>query len=530
MTVVEGVAEARRTGDEQALAEALSLYHHALLTPEHTRRRLDVANELITVAATAGDGFLALVGLCWRAVDLFLLGDANAGAALAQLRLRADALRCSSILFIVRAMEVMLAIRAGQFAQAEAAASACFELGTEVGDADALAYYGSHLAAIRVFQGRETELTDLAASIATSPTLTERNVAFSFAAALFALRAGDPQEAHAILAGLEHNGLPSIPPSSSWLVAMSAVVELAAALQDQKHAQAAYDALLPYAELPLMASLAVVCFGSVHRPLGVAALTCGKLDLAIAHFLAAVTTSERLGHRPAAVQARAELALAYLRRAGNGDVQRGWILIREAMAEADMLGMNGLVARWQQTLAAEERVHSGNRGNPLSMALAPHGGWRVALGSHIATVPDLVGMRYLAQLVAAPNREMPALSLVIDKTIPTRTKGRHTVIDTTAVTVLRQRIRELRQKAVLSASEQNELDELTHEFTRVSGLRGRIRAFADVPERARTAVRKAIQRALEQISDANPVVGGHLARRIETGATCRYRIDGEAGT
>ena len=92
----------------------------------------------------------------------------------------------------------MLAIRAGQFAQAEDAASACFALGNEVGDVDALAYYGAPLVAIRTFQGREAELADLAASIATSPTLIERECAFGFAAALFALRAGRPDAALSI--------------------------------------------------------------------------------------------------------------------------------------------------------------------------------------------------------------------------------------------------------------------------------------------------------------------------------------------
>ena len=143
--VVEGVAAAGGTGDARALAEALSLYHHALLAPEHVKSRINVANELITVASVANDGVPALLGLCWRAVDLFLLGDPAANTALAGLRLRADAIRCRSILFIVRAMEVMLAIRAGQFMQAEEAATACYELGAEVGDADALAYYGAHL-------------------------------------------------------------------------------------------------------------------------------------------------------------------------------------------------------------------------------------------------------------------------------------------------------------------------------------------------------------------------------------------------
>src|SRR5207245_6561751 len=120
----------------------------------------------------------------------FLLGEPTAEAALAELRLRADALHCRSILFIVRAIEVMRAIRAGQFAQAEAAASACLALGNEVGDADALAYYGAHLVAIRTFQGREAELAELAASIATSPTLIERERAFGLSAARVALRRG----------------------------------------------------------------------------------------------------------------------------------------------------------------------------------------------------------------------------------------------------------------------------------------------------------------------------------------------------
>src|SRR5438128_3853935 len=103
--------------------------------------------------------------------------------------------------------------------------------------------YGAHLVAIRTFQGREAELADLAASIATSPTLIERECAFGFAATLFALRAGRPQQAQALLDRLRRDGLGPIPLSSSWLLAMLAVVELAAALEDSSIAQAAYDAL-----------------------------------------------------------------------------------------------------------------------------------------------------------------------------------------------------------------------------------------------------------------------------------------------
>jgi hypothetical protein len=526
LPVLEGVDTARRTGDARTLAEALSLCHHVLLAPTYTWRRLAMANELVAAAATAGDGILALIGLCWRAADLFLLGEPGAEAALAELRLRADTIQCRSILFMVRAMEVMLAIRAGRFAQAEAAASACFALGNEVGDMDALAYYGAHLVAIRTFQGREAELADVAASIATSPTLIERECAFGFAAALFALRAGRPQQAQALLERLRRDGLGTIPLSSSWLLALLAVVELAAALEDGHIAQAAYDTLLPYAELPIMASLAVVCFGSMHRALGIAALTCGQLDLAVTHLQAAVAASARLGHRPAALQARAELGLAYVQRREAGDVQRGRALLQEAIAEAATLGMTGLSVRWQDALAKVERTDTTGASHLVSVAPAPHGGWRVALGTHVATTPDLVGMRYLARLVAVPNQEVAALALVVDQERIPAVSGHQEVLDAPAMTALRRRICELRQEPVLAADEQEELETLTRELAMASGLGGRSRAFADVPERARTAVRKALKRAIEQITAANPVIGQHLAQGIETGTSCRYRTPG----
>jgi tetratricopeptide (TPR) repeat protein len=526
LPVFEGVEAARHTGDARTLAEALSLCHHALLAPEYTWRRLAIANELITMAATAGDGMLSLIGLCWRAADLFLLGEPGAEAALAELRIRADALQCRIILFMVHAIEVMLAIRAGRFAQAEEAASACYALGNEVGDVDALAYYGAHLVAIRTFQGREAELADLAASIATSPTLIERECAFGFAAALFALRAGRPQQAQALLARLKCDGLHTIPPSSSWLLAILAVIELASSLGDSTVAQTAYDALLPYAELPIMASLGVVCFGSVQRALGVAALTCRRYNLAIEHLRAAVAASTRLGHQPAAVQARAELGLAYLHRHDAGDLSLGQTLLKEAMVDAEALGMSGLVTRWQDALAGVEGMCVTEESHRVSVTPEPHGRWRVALGPHVATTPDLIGIRYLARLVEAPNQEITALALVMDQGTAPTMPGRQEVLDGPAMAALRARIRALREQPVCSAEEQEELEALTHELALACGLGGRSRTFADMPERARTAVRKALKRAIEQITVANPVIGQHLAAAIETGTVCHYRVAG----
>jgi hypothetical protein len=132
-------------------------------------------------------------------------------------------------------------------------------------------------------------------------------------------------------------------------------------------------------------------------------------------------------------------------------------------------------------------------------------------------------MRYLARLTAEPNREIPALDLVVEGGTQLPKTNGHAVMDAAAVATVRARIRELQRQSALSASELEELEGLTRELVRASGLGKRIRAFADAPERARTAVRKAMKRAILQVTAANPVVGRHLAERITTGAVCCYR-------
>jgi hypothetical protein len=50
-----------------------------------------------------------------------------------------------------------------------------------------------------------------------------------------------------------------------------------------------------------------------------------------------------------------------------------------------------------------------------------------------------------------------------------------------------------------------------------------VRFYVDAQERARTAARKSIKRAIDEIAFALPALGEHLAERIETGAVCTYR-------
>ena len=60
--------------------------------------------------------------LCWRTVDLFLLGDVRAGQSLEELRERTAAEACEALCFVSDVLAAMVLARAGRFEKAEAAA------------------------------------------------------------------------------------------------------------------------------------------------------------------------------------------------------------------------------------------------------------------------------------------------------------------------------------------------------------------------------------------------------------------------
>jgi tetratricopeptide (TPR) repeat protein len=542
--VQEALAAARRSGDLRALGEALSLCHHALLTPEFARARLELADELVRVAAEGAHGVLGLMGLCWRAVDLFLLGHDRATRALEDLRARADALECQNILYIVDVLDVMLLIRAGRLDDAEAAAARCYDRGVAVGEVDAIGYLGAHTLAIRWIQGRDAEILDAAEDMAASNTLVDAEFGFRATAAAIAARAGQHERARAGLGRLCSGGLAALPQSSTWLAGMAAIVEVAAIEADVAVAREAYELLVPFADLPVMPSLGVICLGSTERFLGLAARATGDTDAAVTHFERAIAADRRLGNRPLAAIAGADLASTLARRGRAGDGARSAALWDGAIHDAESMGMTARAEAWRAEsskpvtpavpAAATIDLTGGNgrAGGPRLEEqgfMRRHGrGWLVELGEHRAVVPDLVGMVYLAELVAHPAQPISALTLAGGGSPGA---SRHEIIDRQARDAYAQRARELAGDLAEAEADNDlgradrlriELDAVVEQIEAATGLGGRPRAFTNELERARTSVRKAIKRAIDEIRGADRVVGEILDAAVVTGSVCMY--------
>jgi DNA-binding SARP family transcriptional activator len=309
--------ETRVAGDPVARAEALSIAHHCLLGPDHRRLRQTLALELIGESSRTGRRGDRLMGLLWHTVDLFLAGHPHAERRLGELRQALAERDFLAAGFVVSALQVMLTIRAGRFDEAEKQALVCAELGETVGDADAIGWYGAHLVAIRWFQGRLDELLPLLDQLVDSSTLSTIDNSYFAARAVAAAVAGDERKAASSLARLVGSDLAELPRSSTWMVSMNGVAEAAYRLGDAETAACAYELLSPFADLPVMASLAVACFGSAHYPLGVAAMAMGDRERAVRHLHTAIRHNLALAHWPAVALCEARYAEALAPRNGR---------------------------------------------------------------------------------------------------------------------------------------------------------------------------------------------------------------------
>ncbi|MGO8874587.1 MAG: hypothetical protein ACLQNG_02325, partial [Acidimicrobiales bacterium] len=373
--VVAAVQVVRAFGEDEAVAESLSILHHVWLGPEHAYDRLELAGEVITRAAGAKDPLLELMGLCWRTVDLFLVGDPRARQSLTELAERSTAADCAALSFISEVLEAMLAARSGKLEEAERVAALALERGISAGDPDAPAYYGAMMSALRWWQGRAGEILEVVRAMAASPRLGLNDHPYVAADGLLSATVGDIDAAEEALARLNGIGLHNLPRSSSWLTTQLLASETAYLLGDAETAVAAAEQLRPYAKLPVMPSLAVVCLGSAEYGLGVAAVLTGELDDAVAHLHSALRLDRRLGSRPMTTLTEHALAEALTVRAAPGDAELASDLEGRAQDRAERMGV--ALPERPSWLRARRRRSGGEPRRQAVINRVDGGRWRI---------------------------------------------------------------------------------------------------------------------------------------------------------
>ncbi len=173
----------------------------------------------------------------------------------------------------------------------------------------------------------------------------------------------------------------------------------------------------------------------------------------------------------------------------------------------------------------------------------------VSFDGETSTLGDLKGFRYLARMLAEPEREFHVLDLVAVEqgTLPTAGEvyvGAAEVdgpageglpaLDDRAREEYRRRLAEVEADIEDAAScndparlelAESDRSYLVAELARAVGLGGRMRKVGGNAERARTAVARALRYATDRLDEHIPSLAVHLRNSIHTGMYCSYRPD-----
>jgi non-specific serine/threonine protein kinase len=322
---------------------------------------------------------------------------------------------------------------------------------------------------------------------------------------------------------------------------------------------------------PSLAAAAVHVLGKI-------ALAGGDAQEAEAHARDALARRLDLGERPGVAGCLETLALAAAER-GAADVAvrlHGAVArVREDMRAAparhgdepsrlrDRLGATAFSRAWDEGYAAGEQAASHDTGEPWPVETAPEVSaapgppqparqcfrregeyWTIAFHGSVCRLKDTKGLRYIAELLRRPGRDVHVLELV-GESIAGRLGGpapddlgvraglgdAGALLDPQAKAAYRRRLAELEEEAQDAESLQdleraerarNEIDAIARALAAAVGLGGRDRRAASAAERARSNATKAIKAALTRIAEECPEAGQHLSRSIRTGQYCSY--------
>ncbi len=326
----EAKAMAGRLGDPATLIRVLCLLNNPLQIPSALNERMADTTEALALAEVLGDPETLYHAGSNSQVNLMQAGDfESATRCLDTLRALSDRLRQPTLMWMTAFKEAGEAIMAGDPERAEQLATVAFEMGTDSGQPDAFAIYGSQLMYVRHQQGRLGELVSLIErEVAENPGIP----AFRPILASAHLEAGNESTARGLLEAAATDGFASLPLDFVWIMGVTFHALVAVELRAKGPAQKLYDLLAPYHEqIPFIGTLG---FFPVALSLGGLASVLGRYDEAEGHFAEAAELAARGRMKFFAARTQLERGRMLTARGGAGDLDRARTYLERARSAA----------------------------------------------------------------------------------------------------------------------------------------------------------------------------------------------------
>lgn len=517
---IQAVARARSAGDDETLGWCLLARHDAEWRPGTSAERVELLDELTTVARRAGHLELESLASFLRSVALLEQGSPAAHQEFLRFDALAERTRLPRHRYLALSRRGAFAALHGDFAGARQLFDDALVLGVEVEEGDARRVWRDQMWAAHLLSG------DVDSATASARAANPEDPFVGFLDGITSAFHGDADKARARLEEIERYA-ERMPRQfkPAWLVYRTqvAVVSGDGAMCEQARAE-----LLPVADSWAVFAGGGVVWGSMRHWLAELDLAQARWDDAVTGFDAAVESACRFGARAWAVMARARLAVALRSR---GDADRASSEAASAREEAAELGMSAMLDR---VLPATER--------PIQPATASESEfrldgevWTVRFAGRTAHVKDAKGMRDLHSLLTRPGKDVPAVELLNprgDRELARSAGlGADPMLDDAARSAYRTRLRVLEEQINdaldrsadrRAAQLDREREALLDELRRATGLSGRTRRLGDQTERARQTVTARIRDTLKRLRTSHPELAEHLDASVSTGAHCRY--------
>ncbi|WP_437526961.1 AAA family ATPase [Sorangium sp. So ce726] len=318
------IAMARRCEDERTLQDVLRFSHLSDFQPEHCRKAIERAEEMVALAQRLGDPLARLDGKLWLAAHSLQLGEggrfAREAAEHAQLAAR---LRHPVHLWHVGLLRCTSLFQEGRLSEAEALLRARFDLGvTAVGQTAAEWRFGGHLITLAWHmsvderRSRMQEVQAIFERILTEvPTFVVGKLAWMCARFELGQREQVRRDLEGVTRDLRH-----FPEDAHLLLCFVFLTELAVALGNVDCARAVYDRLHPHGDGHV--SVSSLYWGPVAFHLGRLAEVGGDHPRAREHYDHALVESERAESRPWQLQVQRAHARLLSKSPAKDDLDR----------------------------------------------------------------------------------------------------------------------------------------------------------------------------------------------------------------
>jgi len=513
----ESVELARQLGHPKLLAYALSSHCDAIDGPAHTEERLKLADEMVRLGLDAHDPESELLGRRFRVVALIESGDLRSVRTETEaFALTAERLRWSLVDWYPLLWRATLALVEGRLDEVDRLGREAENIGRRGGSGNAAIVVDAQRLQLLLERGRPADAYEVLRPFLDDPEGGPNAEAWR---ALPLARMGRRAEAIAVIDRLAAAGFPLVV-DAAWLEVIASVAEACAELAHRDAAQQLLPIISPYADRFATGGTGAICFGSMHRHLGLLAKCVGDLDEADKQFMRAVRAHRRAGATLLIAHTQRQHATLLSERAGPGDDAAAQAMLTEANQAYRQLGLDHWISVERQPAAGAVFCRDGEV-------------WVVGYQGRQARIRDVKGMAVLARLLAEPGREFHVLDLTseshADRAVPFGDTGE--VIDAQARRAYQRRLTDLETEIDDAASSgdtgrveraQAEREALVEELTAAYGLGGRVRRGNDPIERARSTITKQVHSAIARIHNSHPTLARHLTNSVSTGRYCSY--------